>query len=55
MPYLETEEEAAENIAYIYDRRNNTKYDSNGFDINGLHKDTNTKYGPEGFNRNGLH
>ena len=25
MPYLETEEEAAENIADIYERRNNTR------------------------------
>ena len=32
-----------------------SKYDSNGFDINGLHKDTKTKYDSNDFNINGLH
>ena len=31
------------------------KYDSNGFDINSLHKDTKTRYDFNGFNKDGLH
>ena len=31
------------------------KYDLNGFDINGKHKDTNNEYDPNGFDINGKH
>ena len=31
------------------------KYDPNGFDINGKHKDTNNEYDPNGFDINGKH
>ena len=34
---------------------NKTKYDHNGFDINGKHKATKTKYDRNGFDINGLH
>ena len=36
-------------------RLTNNKYDINGFDINGIHKDTKTKYDSNGFNINGIH
>ena len=32
-----------------------TKYDSTGFEINGLHKDTKTKYDSNGFDKDGKH
>ena len=62
MPYLETEEEAAESIPDIYEHKNGTrkkddtrrkddKYNINGLDINGL--DING-YNINGFDRNGL-
>ena len=31
------------------------KYDINGFDVNGIHKDTKTKYDSNGFDINGVH
>ena len=33
----------------------NTKYDPNGFDMKGLHKDTENKYDPNGFDKYGKH
>ena len=33
----------------------NKKYDENGFDENGIHRDTGTKWDPEGWNAIGLH
>ena len=51
MPFLETEEEAAENIADINERRKKIKeddtdseYDRYGFKKYGIHKDTDTFY-----------
>ena len=34
---------------------NNNKYDHNGFDIKGFHKDTKNLYDTNGFNINGTH
>ena len=57
MPPLETEEEAAENIANIYERRDDTrkkeKSDFNEYDIdiNGLNRDG---YNVNGVDRNGV-
>ena len=39
MPPLETEEEAAENIANIYERRDDTPKKEYGIDVNGLERD----------------
>ena len=36
-------------------RFTNNKYDINGFDINGIHKDTKTKYDSNGFDINDIH
>ena len=46
MPLLETEEEAAENIANIYERRDDTRKKEYGIDVNGLERD--------GYNINGI-
>ena len=62
MPYLETEEEAVENISDIYERRNDTikkddtrkkddNYNINGYNINGYNINGNNL---NGFDRNGL-
>ena len=57
MHFLETEEEAAENIANIYERRDDTrKKEKSGFneyciDINGLNRDG---YNINGIDENGL-
>ena len=66
MPYLETEEEAAENIADINERRKKNKeddtdkaddtdseYDHYGFNKYGIHKDTNAWYDLNNFYING--
>ena len=46
MSYLETEEEAAENIANIYERRDYTRKKEYDIDVNGLDRD--------GYNINGI-
>ena len=46
MPPLETEEEAAENIANIYEHRDDTRKKEYGIDVNGLDRD--------GYNINGI-
>ena len=57
MPPLETEEEAAENIANIYESRDDTinkeesDFNEYGIDINGLDRDG---YNINGVNRNGV-
>ena len=57
MPFLETEEEAAENIANIYERRDDTRkkeksdFSEYSIDINGLNRDG---YNINGIDENGL-
>ena len=46
MPYLETEEEAAENISDIYEHKNDIRKKEYGIDVNGLDRD--------GYNINGI-
>ena len=60
MPFLETEEEAAENVAGINEHRKknkeddtDSKYDSYGFNKYGIHKDTNLSYDLNNFYMNG--
>ena len=44
-------EEDLENAYKTIDIFTNNKYDPNGFDIYGNHKDTSNKYDPNGFDR----
>ena len=46
-------EEDLENTYKTIDILTKNKYDPNGFDIHGNHKDTSNKYDPNGFVRNG--
>ena len=46
-------EEDPENAYKTIDILTKNKYDPNGFDIYGNHKDTSNKYDPNGFNREG--
>ena len=61
MPYLETEEDAAENISDIYECRNDIRRKEYGIDINGLDRDGNNINGidkngtdRDGYNINGI-
>ena len=46
-------EEDLENAYKTIDILNKNKYDPNGFDIYGNHKETGNKYDPNGFDRDG--
>ena len=46
-------EKDLENAYKLIDIISKNKYDNNGFDIYGNHKDTGNKYDPNGFDRNG--
>ena len=53
MKEIEELKEDLENAYKAIDILVKNKYDNNGFDIYGNHKDTGNKYDPNGFDRNG--
>ena len=54
--YEESYEELYENVEKFFDfEEKKKKYDFNGFDVDGVHKDTGNGYDPNGFDRYGIH